>query len=44
MAKIRFYIGPITGVMFGFELSEDENYNYMIMDLAFIEVIVEWDK
>ena len=44
MAKIRFYIGPITGIMLGFELSEDENYNYMIMDLAFIEVIVEWDK
>lgn len=44
MAKIRCYIGPITGIMLGFELSEDENNNYMIIDLAFIEVIVEWDR
>jgi hypothetical protein len=44
MSKLRFYIGPISGIMLGFELSEDEKYNFFILDLIFVEVIVEWDK
>jgi hypothetical protein len=44
MAKLRFYIGPITGIMLGFELSENEEYSFLILDLVFVEVILEWDK
>lgn len=44
MAKLRFYIGPITGIMLGFELSENEECSFLILDLVFVEVILEWDK
>ena len=41
---IRCYVGMISGVMFGIELSEDDNYNYLIVDLLIIELLFEWDK
>lgn len=44
MSKLRFYMGPITGIMLGFELSENTDCNFLILDLIFVEVIVEWDK
>lgn len=44
MSKFRIYIGPIAGVMLGFELSENADCNFLILDFIFVEVIVEWDK
>ena len=44
MPEIKLYIGPITGIMLGFELSEDEKYNFLIIDLVFLEIVIEWDK
>ena len=41
---IRCYIGMISGVMLGIELSEDDEFNFLIIDLLIIELLFEWDK
>jgi len=41
---IRCYAGLIPGVMLGVELSEDDNYNFLIVDLLIVELLFEWDK
>ena len=41
---IRSYAGFIPGVMLGVELSEDDNYNFLIVDLLIVELLFEWDK
>ena len=37
-------MGFIPGVMLGIELSEDDNYNFLIVDLLIVELLFEWDK
>lgn len=34
----------ISGVMLGIELAEDEDYNYAIIDLLIVEIVVDWNK
>ena len=41
---IRCYIGMVSGMMLGFQISEDEEYNFLIIDLLIIELLFEWDK
>jgi len=41
---IRCYAGFISGVMIGIELSDDDNYNFLIVDLLIVELLFEWDK
>ena len=41
---IRCYAGFIPGVMLGVELSEDDNYNFLSVDLLIVELLFEWDK
>ena len=41
---IRCYAGFISGVMVGVQISDDDNYNYLIIDLLIVELLIEWDK
>ena len=41
---IMCYAGFIQGVMLGIELSDDDNYNFLIVDLLIVELLFEWDK
>jgi hypothetical protein len=34
----------VSGMMLGFQISEDEEYNFLIIDLLIIELLFEWDK
>jgi hypothetical protein len=34
----------ISGMLVGFQLSEDEEYNFLIIDLLIVELLFEWDK
>jgi len=38
------YIGFISGMLLGFELSNDDEFNYLIVDLLIIELVIEWDR
>ena len=38
------YISFITGMMLGFELAEDEENNFFILDLLIIQFLFEWEK
>ena len=40
----NIYLSFISGAMVGFEFEEDEEYNYIIVDLFIVQVIVEWAK
>jgi hypothetical protein len=41
---VRCYVGAISGVMLGVQLSESNDYNYLIIDLLIVELLIEWDK
>jgi len=41
---IRCYIGMVSGMLLGFEFSEDEEFNFLIVDLLIVELLFEWDK
>gem|GEM_PF-4873096 len=34
----------VSGMLLGFEFSEDEEFNFLIIDLLIIELLFEWDK
>jgi hypothetical protein len=38
------YVGLITGVMVGIELEQDNDYNYLIVELFIVQFIFEWNK
>lgn len=41
----NIYLSFISGMMVGFELElENEEYNYLILDLFIVQVMVEWAK
>lgn len=43
-STIRCYICMISGMLLGFQIAEDEEYNFLIVDLLIIELLFEWDK
>ena len=44
MSDLYYSIELISGCMFGIELAEDEMINYVIIDLGFIRININWDK
>lgn len=41
---MRCYISFITGMMLGFELAEDEESNFVVIDLLIVQFLFEWDR
>ncbi len=38
------YFSFITGMMLGFELAEDEESNFLVVDLLIVQFLFEWEK
>jgi hypothetical protein len=38
------YISFITGMMLGVELAEDEESNFLVVDLLIIQFLFEWEQ
>jgi hypothetical protein len=41
---MRCYFSFITGVMVGLELEQDNDYNYLIVELFIVQFVFEWDR
>lgn len=41
---IACYFNFITGVMLGFELAEDDESNFLIIDLFIVQIMIEWEN
>jgi hypothetical protein len=40
----RCYISFISGAMLGFELAEDEESKFLVIDLLIVQFLFEWEK
>ena len=40
----RCYISFITGMMLGFELAEDDESKFLVIDLLIVQFLFEWEK
>jgi hypothetical protein len=40
----KCYISFITGMMLGFELAENEEAKFLVIDLLIIQFLFEWDN
>lgn len=36
---MKIHVAPIIGAMFGFELFDDEEYSYIVVDLVIIRIM-----
>ena len=44
MTEIGIFVEFITGIVLGFEISEEENYDLFVIDLLIIRIILESSK
>jgi hypothetical protein len=41
---MQCYISFITGMMLGFEVAEDEDSSFLVVDLLIVQFLFEWEK
>jgi hypothetical protein len=41
---MKCYISFITGMMLGFELAEDEESSFLVLDFLIVQFLFEWEK
>ena len=44
MNEVYYSVELIAGFMVGIELAEDELINYIIIDIGFVRININWDK
>ena len=44
MTEIGIFVEFITGIVLGFEISEEENYDLFVIDLLIVRIILESPK